>query len=320
MSMSDRNASPDKRVTLKGLLPVFIVYLAWGATYLAIRFGVREGSGFPPFSFASLRYLSAGGLLWLWGFLRKRRVRPTKEEWRTLALSGLLMLVGGNGMVTWAEQQADSSLAALLVAAVPIWAILIEAVLNRRLPSFRLLAAVLVGFGGISLLAVPGMLNGVKAEILSIGALLIAGFSWALGSVRQVRWPVSLDPAMNSGYQMLVGGLGLFVMSRLAREPVPTPTRESWLAMIFLVLFGSVLAFTAYVTALKNLPIQIVMTYTYVNPVIAVLLGWAILDEQITSWTLGGMVLVLLGVVGVFRERYLHQSTLSVSNPSHPTE
>jgi len=297
----------DLRSDLSNLLPLFIVYLAWGATYLAIRFGVREGSGFPPFSFASLRYLSAGGLLWLWSFLRKKRIRPRRQDWTTLALSGLLMLVGGNGMVTWAEQHADSSLAALMVAAVPIWAILIEALLNKKPPTLRLLTAVLVGFCGIALLAVPGMLKGIRAEVLSIGALLVAGFSWALGSVRQVRWPVSLDPAISSGYQMLIGGLGLFFMSRLAGEPLPTPTRESWLALIFLALVGSVLAFTAYVTALKNLPIHVVMTYTYVNPVIAVLLGWLILDEQITGWTLGGMALVLLGVVGVFRERYLKQ-------------
>jgi drug/metabolite transporter (DMT)-like permease len=306
--MSSVDESLDKQLSFTALVPVFIVYLAWGATYLAIRFGVREGSGFPPFSFASLRYLSAGGLLWLWSVLRRRRITPTKAEWSTLALSGLLMLVGGNGMVTWAEQQADSSLAALLVAAVPIWAILIEAVLNKRIPSLRLLAAVLVGFSGIALLAVPGMMKGVRAEVLSIGALLIAGFSWALGSVRQVRKPVSLDPAMNSGYQMLIGGVGLFLLSRLVGEPLPTPTGESWLALVFLALVGSVLAFTAYVTALKSLPIQIVMTYTYVNPVIAVLLGWMILGEQITAWTLGGMALVLLGVVGVFRERYLRRN------------
>ena len=297
----------DEKITLQALIPVFIVFLAWGATYLAIRFGVREGSGFPPFSFASIRYLSAGGLLWLWGIVRKRRMTPTREEWPTLILSGILMLVGGNGMVTWAEQQADSSLAALLVAAVPIWAILIEAVLNRKRPSFQLLAAVLIGFSGIALLAVPGMLNGVQAEVLSIGALLFAGFSWAMGSVRQVRWPVSLDPAISSGYQMLIRGVGLLLLSRLTGEPLPSPTIESWIALVFLSIFGSVLAFTAYVTALKTLPIQIVMTYTYVNPVIAVLLGWIILDEQITSWTLGGMALVLLGVVGVFRERYLRR-------------
>ena len=303
---ADENLDP--RLSVSSLLPLFIVYLAWGATYLAIRFGVREGSGFPPFSFASLRYLSAGALLWLWGVLRRRRMRPTKKEWTTLVLSGLLMLVGGNGMVTWAEQQADSSLAALMVAAVPIWAILIEAVLNKKAPSLRLLAAVLVGFSGIALLAVPGMLNGVQAEVLSISALLFAGFSWALGSVRQVRWPVSLDPAINSGYQMLIGGGGLFLLSRLSREPWPAPTRESWIALIFLSIVGSVLAFTAYITALRNLPIHVVMTYTYVNPVIAVLLGWLILQEQITNWTLGGMGLVMLGVVGVFRERYLRRA------------
>ena len=109
---------------------------------------------------------------------------------------------------------------------------------------------------------------------------------------------------VSSTYQMLAGGLGFIIMAYLNNEPFPQPTTEAWLAWAYLVVFGSILAFTAYVTALKTLPINIVMTYTYVNPVIAVLLGWLILDEQVTWWTFGGMAFVLLGVAGVFRQRY----------------
>jgi drug/metabolite transporter (DMT)-like permease len=293
----------EKQITFTSMIPVFIVYIVWGSTYLAIRFVAREGSGFPPFAAASSRYLVAGGAIWLWGLLSGRQLKPTKKDWTTLVLAGVLMMAGGNGMVTWAEQQADSSLAALLVGAVPIWTIVIETILNRRWPSAFLIGSVLVGFGGITLLALPGMRSGEPAQALSILALLFAGFSWSLGGVRQNRNPVTLDPIISSGYQMLAGGVALLVISVFNREPLPAPQTDAWIAWGYLVVFGSILAFTAFVTALKNLPIQVVMTYTYVNPVIAVFLGWLVLDEYITGWTIGGTVLVLLGVWGVFRER-----------------
>ena len=293
----------QQKLTFTSLLPVFIVYVVWGSTYLAIRFVVREGSGFPPFTAAAWRYLAAGAVIWVWGLARKRRLRIERDEWLTLVLAGVLMLAGGNGMVNWAEQQADSGLAALLVAAVPIWTILIEVALDRRLPSVFLIGSVLIGFGGIALLAVPEMAGGEPAQALSVLALLFAGFSWALGSVRQSRKPVRLDPIISAGYQMLFGGASLLLISQLMGEPMPAPRADAWIAWGFLVVFGSILAHTAYVTALKNLPIQLVMTYTYVNPVIAVFLGWLILDEAITGWTIGGTALVLLGVWGVFRVR-----------------
>lgn len=293
----------DQPLTLTKLLPVLILYFVWGSTYLAIRFVVREGSGFSPFSAAAMRYLAAGGAILLWGLVVKRNLRPTPRELLILGLAGGLLMAGGNGMVNWAEQQADSGLAALLVAAVPIWTILIEIVIDRRLPSGFLVASVLVGFGGITLLAVPGMTAGEPAQALSILALLFAGFSWALGSVLQARNPVSLDPIISSGFQMFIGGLVLMLISAWMGEPLPNPAPDALLALGFLIVFGSILAYTAYVTALKTLPIQIVTTYTYVNPVIAVFLGWLVLNEQITGWTIGGTVLVLLGVWGVFRER-----------------
>jgi drug/metabolite transporter (DMT)-like permease len=299
----------EQPLSLVRLLPVFIVYVVWGSTYLAIRLVVREGSGFPPFAAAAYRFLTAGALILLWGRLTGKRMRLQREEWLTLALSGILMLTAGNGLVSWAEQQADSGLAALLVGATPIWTILIESVLDRKMPSLRLVGAVLLGFGGIAVLVLPGIKTGSEAHFWAIMALLIAGFTWALGSIRQARKPVGLDPIISSGYQMLFGGVGLLISSALLGEPRPMPTTEAWLAWAFLVVFGSLLAYTAYITALKTLPIQIVMTYSYVNPVIAVFLGWLVLSESITVWMIAGTTLVLLGVVGVFRERSLRRAT-----------
>lgn len=302
--MSGNAAQTNQSASIQKLIPLFIVYVVWGTTYLAIRIAVREGSGFPPFIMAACRYLPAALILLAASIFRHQRMKPTPQEWRTLIFSGILMLGGGNGLVTWSEQHADSGLAALLVAAVPIWAMLIEATADRRRPSLLLVASLLVGFGGIALLAVPGMISGGRADVLSILGLLIAGFSWALGSFLQSRKPVNLDPIVSSGYQMLAGGLALLLISTVSGEPLPTPTTEAWLALLFLMLMGSVVAHTAYIIALKTLPIQIAVTYTYVNPVIAVLLGWLVLHEEITLWTIGGMVLILLGVTGVFRERY----------------
>ncbi|MEJ2757153.1 MAG: EamA family transporter [Anaerolineales bacterium] len=263
--MRDQTDSADSSLTLKKLSPLLIVYVVWGCTYLAIRIAVREGSGFPPFILAASRYLPAAIILLVASALRRQRMRPTRQEWVTLILSGVLMLGGGNGLVTWSEQHADSSLAALLVAAVPIWAMLIEATVTRRRPSAQLVSAILVGFGGIALLALPGMTSGVRADVLSILALLTAGFSWALGSFLQSRKPVGLDPIVSAGYQMLTGGLALLAISLVSGEPRPTPSTEAWLAWLFLMLFGSVITHTAYIISLKTLPIQIAVTYTYVN-------------------------------------------------------
>jgi drug/metabolite transporter (DMT)-like permease len=286
----------------KGLANLFVVYVVWSSTYLAIRIAVREGSGFPPFTMGFMRAALAGVALLAWSYFRKQNVRPTRRELITLALSGILLWVGGNGLVTFAEQRTESGLAALLVAASPIWAAVIEAIIDRKMPSLQLSGALLIGFSGIALLTAPELMTGVRADFIAILALLGAPLTWASGSVFQARRPVSLTPLVSSGYQMVFGAIGFAAVIALLGEPLPTPSQEAWLAWIYLLLFGT-FAFIAYVTALRLLPTRIVMTYAYVNPVLAVLLGWAVLGEQITLWTIGGSLLVLLGVAGVFRER-----------------
>jgi drug/metabolite transporter (DMT)-like permease len=289
---------------ITGFLPLLVVYVVWGSTYLAIRVAVREGSGFPPFTMALMRFGISGLLLLGWAWLRKHKLRLSKGEFLVLGFSGLLLVTGSRGVVMWSEQQAESTLAALLMAASPIWTAIIEAVLDRKMPSGKLLTYLLVGFAGLSILVIPESKNNISADLWSTIALLIAGFNLSLGSVLQARRPVSLRPAVSSGYQMVFGSVGLLVLMLLTGEPAPQPTTEAWLALGYMIIFGSVLAFTAFVTALRTLPIKIVMTYAYANPVIALLLGWAILGEKITWEMIGGMVLVLLGVWGVFRERY----------------
>jgi drug/metabolite transporter (DMT)-like permease len=303
----DNQINPKDEKKWVGLLNLLVVYIVWGSTYLAIRVAVQDEGGFAPFILGFARVLAAGGLLLLWGILRGERFQPTRKETVTLIISGLLLWVGGNGLVNWAEQRISSGLAALIIAAMPIWVAFIESVLDRKLPSWRMIGALIIGFGGIAVLTAPTFWGGVSADIWSVIGLLLAGFSWGSGSVFQSRRPMALSSVINAGYQHLIGALGFGLLVLLLGETWSTPDANAWLAWGYLVIFGSLIAFTSYLRAIKLLPMKIVATYAYVNPVIAVFLGWLILGESVTPWTLGGALLVLLGVAGIFRERY--QST-----------
>ena len=290
-----------KKVTPAGLINLFIVYFVWGSTYLAIRIGIRSGSGFQPFWFGGLRVMVAGAILLLFAVIRGKDIRPNKMDLKVLIASGFLLWIGGNGLVVLAEQRIDSGIAALIVSSTPIWVALFESILDKRVPSLLLIGSLVVGFGGIIILSFPLLTSGVRADILSILAVLLASFSWSSGLVLQTRQPVSLSRGVSSAYQQLFGGVFFALIALLVREPLPTPTTEAWLAWGYLVLFGSILAFTAFVSALQSLPTSLVTTYAYVNPVIAVLLGWLILREPVTPWTIFGGLFVLVGVTGIFR-------------------
>ena len=295
--------SENRNLSRQGLLNLLVVYIVWGSTYLAIRVAVREGSGFPPFSMAALRVFTAAVILLGWARLRGERIRLTCDEWILMGGSGVLLWLGGNGLVTWAEMRASSGLAALLVAAMPIWAELIAIILDRRPPSRRLAFSILLGFLGVGLLSWPALRQGDTWDILSIVARLLAPLFWALGSIWYQRRKTDLSTRAVSGWQQLLGGISFLAVVLIRREPLPQPTGEAWLAWAYLALFGSVLAFTAYMVTLRTLPYGIVVTYAYINPVIAVFLGWLILSEQVTGWTLAGAGLVIVGVLGIFRNR-----------------
>ena len=189
------------------------------------------------------------------------------------------------------------------MAALPIWAALIEAIIDRRLPTPKTAASLLIGVAGVGCLSWPSLRTGVSADFWSTIGLLAAPLWWAIGSVWYMRNRPDLDTRVSAGYQQLFGGAGFLVMILLLREPLPTPTPEAWGAWAYLTVFGPVVAFTSYIRILRLLPMGVSMTYAYVNPVIAVFLGWLILSEAITGWTLAGSVLVISGVAGVFHGR-----------------
>ncbi len=290
-------------MNLRGIFHLIVVYIVWGSTYLAIRVAVRDGSGFPAFTMAGMRVFAACIILFAWAKLSKENLKVGKRELGVLAVSGVLLWVGGNGLVSWAERRADSGYAALLVGALPIWVTIMEAIVDRRPPSLRLLGALLVGLVGVGVLNGPVILAGNILDIFAAIAIIAAVVFWGMGAIFQKRKALSLGPEVSSGYQHMFGGIGLFTVALLVNEPAPTPIPEAWVAWGYLVIFGSVFAFTSFVKALRLLPTNIVMTYAYVNPVVAVLLGRVLLDEPITRWTIGGSVLIVLGVMGVFHER-----------------
>lgn len=304
MNGTQKAHTPAGSISAAGLVHLAVVYVVWSSTYLAIRMTVQPGAGFPPFMMGLMRVVASAVILLGWARLRGERLRLRREEGLVLGISGVLLWTGGNGLVSWAEQRMASGLTALILGSTPIAVALLEGFIDRKAPSKNTVVSLLLGVAGVGLLAYPQIKNGAEADLVAILALAGALLSWGSGSVLQSRRPVEVSARVSAGYQMAAGGIGFIFISSSIGEPLPTPTLEAWLAWGYLVVIGGVLAFTSYVSALRMLPMKVVMTYAYVNPVLAVVLGWAVLGEAITAWTVGGSLLVLIGVAGVFRERY----------------
>jgi len=283
---------------------LLIVYIVWGSTYLGIRVAVQEGSGFPPMIMSATRVF-AGSLILvaLARFIQKQSLRLTKEEWIVLSVSGLALWWGGNGLVAIAEMTVPSGYAALIIACTPIWVAIIESILDKKRPSVFLVISLLIGVAGIAVLNWPAIIAGNLNDLKGLLLLIIAGLSWGAGSIYQKRKNIHTTPEISSAVQQFTGGIGLLITSFIISEPTMNPVPSAWWAWGYLIIFGSVIAFTSFVKALKLLPPNIVFTYAFVNPVVAVILGFILLGEPITKWTLAGASLVLVGVLGVFKEQ-----------------
>lgn len=287
---------------LEGLLNLLVVYTVWGSTYLAIRIAVREGSGFPPFLMGASRTAIGGLLLLLWAKWKGERLNLSRKEFFLLALTGSMLWLGGNGIVNWSEQRIHSAFAALLVASTPLWVAVIESLADRRSPRPILIGSLLLGFCGTGFLSYPVFASGISADIYSIIALFFASLSWGGGSLLQRRLGIHLGARGTAGYQQIFAVPGFLILSFASGEPMPAPTPSAWLAFAYLVVFGSVIAIYSFTRALQILPTKVVFTYSYVNPMIALLLGWLFLREPITAWTLLGAAMIIGGVGGVFAE------------------
>ena len=281
---------------------LWIVYIVWGTTYLAIRVVVET---VPPLLSGSVRFLIAGAAYWLWLRIRNGRnfMKVSRKQHISAAIVGTALLLGGNGLVSIAEQSVASSLAALLIASVPLWVVVLRRVTGDRIP-WSTLAGVAVGFAGVAWLVLPG---GRPEESTTYGVvlLILAALLWASGSFLAGRLDVPRDPFVSTSLQMLYGGVATGIVAGVRGEFASLHLEEfsgaSLLALAYLIVFGSWVAFTAYVWVLQNAPVSKVATYAFVNPVIAISLGWLILDEQLTATMLAAAAIIIASVAMIVR-------------------
>jgi drug/metabolite transporter (DMT)-like permease len=288
-----RPTTPAWRITLA----FATVYLVWGSTYLAIRYAIGS---IPPFLMAGVRLSIAGGILYLWARSRGA-TSPTRSEWRAAAISGGLMLVCGNGAVVWSEQVVPSGLTALLVALVPAWTVVVEWSLPGGVaPGGPTFLGLLAGLVGVGLLAGPGSVTG-GASPWAAGVLALGSLAWSIGTVYQHRGaPRPSSSSMATGIQMLAGGAGLLilflVLPHAGRFELSAVSARSLLALGYLIVFGSIITFSAFVWLIQLSTPAKVSTYAYVNPVVALALGWAVAGEALDARSLWASALIVAAV------------------------
>jgi drug/metabolite transporter (DMT)-like permease len=275
------------------------VYVVWGSTYLAIRWGIET---LPPFAMASLRFLIAGGIVYAWARWRGA-ARPDKRHWVWCTAIGALLLLCGNAGVVWAEQWVPSGRAALLVAVVPLWMVLLDWWESRQRPSVALFGGVLLGLAGVGILAGgPGQGLSGKAA-LGAAILLASSVAWSVGSMVTRRAALPQSKLLAVGMQMLAGGVLLAFLAAVTgdwlRFDFAAVSPRSWLAFAYLVVAGSILGFTAYAYLLRNATPAVATTYAYVNPIVAVFLGWALAGEPVGVRTIVAAAVIVTGVAVV---------------------
>jgi drug/metabolite transporter (DMT)-like permease len=275
------------------------VYVVWGSTYLAIRFAIET---MPPFFMAAFRFLFSGAVLYLW-----RRasgdIPPSRVEWRSATIIGILLLVAGNGGVVWAEQRVASGVASLVVTTVPLWMVLMDMLRpGGRWPGWIAVSGVLIGFSGVAVLMGPSQIVGNSENLnpAGVAALLLASLCWSIGSLysRGARLPSS--PLLGTGMEMLTGGAGLLLLGVLTGEwsrlNLSTISARSLWGLAYLIVFGSLIGFAAYTWLLRVAPTPLVSTYAYVNPIVAILLGHLMAGEILTPRILMATAIIIASV------------------------
>jgi drug/metabolite transporter (DMT)-like permease len=292
---STNSLTAKEKMKTKIWIALLALYLVWGSTYLAIRFAVET---IPPFFHAALRFLISGAILFIW-----RRAAgdpaPTLSNWKATAIVGAALLLGGNGLVAWAEQRVPSGIAALMISTSPFWLVLFEAVrAGGTRPTWQSIFGLILGFGGVFLLIGPAEILGTEASFDTFGIilLLMAPLFWSIGSIYAKGADVPNSTLLSTGMQMLTGAVALFIVSVLKGElngfSFGMVSMRSWLGLAYLITFGSLIGFVSYGWLLHNAPVSLMSTYAYVNPVVAVLLGNLFADEPLT-----GRILVAAGII-----------------------
>ena len=287
------------RLTWKTLLAFAIIYFVWGSTFLAIRVGVRE---VPPFLLAAMRFLVAGLVLYGWMIARGER-SPSRRQWMSVSLIAVLIFVFDYGLLFWAEQRVPSGIAAVMMATIPVFMALSEIIfLRTQRLTVRLVTALLIGIAGVAVLMSPWLsLSGAPIDPVGAVALIIASMSWSVSSALTRKLPLPPSKVMSSGAQMLAGGVLLALTAASLGEfrnfhPAAV-SRGAWLSLLYLIVAGSIIAFTAYVWLIHHESPTKVGTYAYVNPVVAVLLGYFLGGEALGLRTILGTLFVLISVL-----------------------
>ncbi|HSI88214.1 MAG TPA: EamA family transporter [Pyrinomonadaceae bacterium] len=298
----------DRKVII--LIAAFAaVYIFWGSTYLAIKYSIET---LPPFLMAGVRFLIAGSILFGAARLSKQWERPTLAHWKTSAIVGTLLLLGGNGGVVLAQHYISSSLAALLVATEPLWIVVLSWVwLRSGRPNWRVGAGLLIGFVGVWLL-IGGKGGGTAAgseggQLFGAVAVMAGALFWATGSIYGLKAPMPRSSLMSAGMQMIAGSVSLLIVGLIRGEAASfdpeAVSSASLYAMVYLIVFGSLIGFTAYSWLLKNARPTMVSTYAYINPVVAVILGWGIAGESLTGQMMIGAAIIVGSVALVTSQK-----------------
>jgi drug/metabolite transporter (DMT)-like permease len=298
--MTDRPSTsrrPKEQSRARLLAAFAAVYVVWGSTYLFIRFAVET---LPPFLMAGARFAVAGAILYLWARLRGNPA-PTRAETRSAAIAGLFLLLGGNGAVAWAEQRVPSGVTALLVATVPVWMVLLDWLRPGGVrPRAGVFAGLALGLVGLAMLVGRGAMGGDGADAVGAAVLVVGSILWATGSLYVGRNPRPPSALIANAVQMLAGGAALLVAGTIAGEfgrlDLGAASTRSLLSLLYLIIAGSLIGFTAYTYLLQVSTPAKVSTYAYVNPVVAVFLGWAFAGEEITARRLIAAAVILSGV------------------------
>jgi drug/metabolite transporter (DMT)-like permease len=301
--MPSTSHRPQSKSTSKTLLAFAIIYLVWGSTYLAISIGVRE---VPPFLLAAIRFFTAGLVLFLWS-LARGEASPTARQWKSISLIAILIFVVDYGLLFWAEQRVPSGMAAIVTAIIPALMTISEIlILKTQKLTIRLAASLFIGLLGVAIL-MSRTLNfgfakiGAPIDALGAIALIIASIGWAIASSLLRKLPLPASKVVSSASQMLAGGFFLFITAAALGEfhnfHPANVSRQAWLSLLYLIIFGSIIAFTAYVWLIHHESPTKVSTYAYVNPVVAVLLGYFLAHEPLGLRTILGSALILASVI-----------------------
>jgi drug/metabolite transporter (DMT)-like permease len=278
-----------------------LVYIIWGSTYLGIRFAVET---IPPFFHAAVRFLISGALLFIWRRMAGDAA-PTRNQWKSASIVGLLLLVGGNGLISFAEQTIPSGIAALLVATIPMFLVLVESLRPGGVkPGWLQMLGLLIGFGGVAILIGPAEFfgGGHTLDLRGVAISLVAAFSWALGSIYNRSADLPKSTLLFTGMEMLMGSIGLLIVSAVtgefARLDIAAISTRSLLGLAYLITFGSLVGFVSYGWLLRsNAPVSLISTYAYVNPIVAVLLGNWLAKETLNARILAAALVIVGSVV-----------------------